>query len=531
MQKPQQIHAIAASLLLLLSAKQAGAAQGPGEALSYAAGGSCYCTSATPQLISPGKVLPTPVGGQTISQICERVGTGPGLVLQDGLFNHPAYSDAQCGHGPFPVSVADHNCTGLSAPGQKDCSGTGPKWDLETAYAKQPITQPPTTSITIVEQPASFKSAQPLQVAEQQTTQIVTSVTPAQNTQPIQTSTTIVGGNTWVETEVDAPIANTVTATNIDSTPELGAAILVQQETGSLSTTAYAEDYYDPATEIASGPINSESIDYGNLSSRDIAMLPEANTIPAGTPREFLSNVEAEAYLHEPVVQVINVDGSITSYSQEQIDRLNIEKFYESPGANGTAGQPTPSLGAAKAADATTTGTVSEVETAAALAAPSLRAGSRMNYKYVDATPATYDYGGPGIQLEASVSTHNRIAYFARTAISDDYAEGAVGLGLFFSPFSHKKTDFVLNLGVEHGNFDLGITDFDSTGGYVAGYVRAKPLPRFEIQGGASYSSFFEGDAAAFASGIVQITKQLNAVSKVELGDNDHVSLGFRFYY
>jgi len=47
-------------------------------ALSYEAGGACYCTSAALSSPSASTIVPTPIGGQSIGQICKRIGEGPG---------------------------------------------------------------------------------------------------------------------------------------------------------------------------------------------------------------------------------------------------------------------------------------------------------------------------------------------------------------------------------------------------------------------------------------------------------------------
>lgn len=156
---------------------------------------------------------------------------------------------------------------------------------------------------------------------------------------------------------------------------------------------------------------------------------------------------------------------------------------------------------------------------------------SQMNYAYVDAAPAAYDFGGTGVNFEASAPVRDRFSWIGRIGATQEYTEALVGMGMYFSPFESRKNDIVVNVGVEHGRFDLGVADLESTGGYVSSYIRSQPAARIELQGGVSYSTFFEGDAAAFASGLYRFNQQLNAVTKVEVGDNDQFSLGIRYYY
>ena len=102
---------------------------------SYAAEGACYCLGALDQSIHRN-IVPTPVGGQSVKQICERIGSGPALTRSAGVFNYPVYPDAQCGHGPGDVSPgASRDCYGSLNPDSGDCQGIGPSWSLEAAYA------------------------------------------------------------------------------------------------------------------------------------------------------------------------------------------------------------------------------------------------------------------------------------------------------------------------------------------------------------------------------------------------------------
>ena len=115
-------------------------ADSSGKPLSYEANGSCYCTDAVTRSGVAGHILPTPIGGQTITQICSRIGSGPGLQIDTGKYNFSAYSDAQCGHGlssAQDTSGSDENCLGVSASGESVCGATGPKWDLAKIFSDQ----------------------------------------------------------------------------------------------------------------------------------------------------------------------------------------------------------------------------------------------------------------------------------------------------------------------------------------------------------------------------------------------------------
>ena len=111
---------------------------------SFIANGQCYCNGELdPQLSN--LIVPTPIGGQSIQQVCSRIGEGPALSRLDGVFNYPVYADAQCGNGPFTTRGKQSNsqCVGSRNPGAGDCYPAGPHWDLTSAYAVKPVETPP----------------------------------------------------------------------------------------------------------------------------------------------------------------------------------------------------------------------------------------------------------------------------------------------------------------------------------------------------------------------------------------------------
>ena len=102
---------------------------------SYSANGQCFCSGEVPATLA-SKIVPTPIGGQTIKQVCAKVGEGPELQKQAGLFNHPVYEDLQCGNGPHAASSQkrDAACIGSLDGGFDSCVPIGPEWDLKQAY-------------------------------------------------------------------------------------------------------------------------------------------------------------------------------------------------------------------------------------------------------------------------------------------------------------------------------------------------------------------------------------------------------------
>jgi len=54
---------------------------------------------------------------------------------------------------------------------------------------------------------------------------------------------------------------------------------------------------------------------------------------------------------------------------------------------------------------------------------------------------------------------------------------------------------------------------------------------RIELQAGLGYSSFFDGDPHVFGAALFHLTKQMDLTGEFEVGDNDSLGLGIRYYY
>lgn len=102
---------------------------------SYSVDGKCYISSGFDH--GAGDIIvPTPIGGQTVRQVAERLGPGPGRA------GNPLYNDVQCGNGPAN-NAGDEDfgqCPGRVDQGADGCGYIGPKWDLASAYASAPVT-------------------------------------------------------------------------------------------------------------------------------------------------------------------------------------------------------------------------------------------------------------------------------------------------------------------------------------------------------------------------------------------------------
>ena len=165
---------------------------------------------------------------------------------------------------------------------------------------------------------------------------------------------------------------------------------------------------------------------------------------------------------------------------------------------------------------------------------PATRASSR-EFGYVDAMPTSYDYGGGGVVLEGSAGLGSRFRALARIGAATDYQELLLGGSWYLTPPMADRLTVVLTTGVETGRFELegrGVsTELSDTGLYLGAASRFVVNGRFELQAGVGYSSFFEGDPIAFGGGYYHVAPRLDVVSRVEVGDNDSLGIGIRYYY
>jgi len=126
---------------------------------SYSADGQCFCSGEVAAAVA-SQIVPTPIGGQTVKQVCTRVGQGPELNKDAGLFNYPVYEDPQCGHGPHVASsqTRDEGCMGSLDGAFELCSPKGPEWDLNQAY-DVPVNLAKQRMLTLNQLPVVVKSA------------------------------------------------------------------------------------------------------------------------------------------------------------------------------------------------------------------------------------------------------------------------------------------------------------------------------------------------------------------------------------
>ncbi|WP_088917681.1 hypothetical protein [Granulosicoccus antarcticus] len=159
-------------------------------------------------------------------------------------------------------------------------------------------------------------------------------------------------------------------------------------------------------------------------------------------------------------------------------------------------------------------------------------------FRYLEVLLVNYDVGGNGVLLEASGSGGSRVNFFGKLGVTDEYQEILVGGGYYLKPARVDRLTLALLAGIEYGSFELVdkqspsvAIDFSDSGFYLAAMSRLMLTRRFEINAGVGYSSFFEGDALLFGGANYQIGRKLDLLTRFELGDNDLLGIGLRYYY
>ena len=447
---------------------------------SYVAEGECFCTGVQGREID-SQIFPTPVGGQSVSQICDRIGSGPELQKVNGKFNFPVYADAQCGNGPFAAETetADEQCSGHLGVAGEDCVGTGPKWALEAAYAKPAAAEPG--------------------IAETMTaTAVVTGgsryiLPPTTTTASESESAQVSAAGDEVKTLVDTPVAEIVRTRS-------------------------------EAKQIAkAAPLTKEEIRARQLVQMEAAR--ERANLAAGKPSsdhiEIILTVEEQERVAEAeAAKDTNVAvESETIVAAETTTKEAVETSSES-------------LAQSAEQDASA---ASLPVTTSALKLPVATRNSAREFDYVEGMPISYDFGGAGMQVAASISSNNLLQYVLRASAAETYREALIGVGLFLSPRSADRLTVLLSTGIEYGKFEFqrpGVSaELSDTGAYVGLSSRFVVNNRFELQAGVGYSSFFEGDAIAYGSAFYHLTPNLDITTKAEGGDNDSLGFGIRYYY
>jgi len=467
--------------LLLLGSLPAGAQSSVWDG-SYAADGACYCSgNLGPEIDS--QIMPTPIGGQAVRQICERIGAGPTLLKTNENFNYPVYADAQCGHGPYP--------NGVSPSAER-----GPKWDLASVYSSTPEDEAVTPGV----------SDTPIVTSGPR--YIVPNKSATENDTVAETNTTPTP--TPKQERVSEPVA-VVKAPSV-TTPQPKAVVKPEPQTKE-SLMARLADKMEVARQRARDEklekqrLNEELAQQRQAEAQQQTLNAKAKEAEAVATETTVAKVpEAPAEPAKPAQQTADTD-SVETKREELEAALNVAK--ESESAN--------------------------VPILAALKLPNQVRSSSREFNFVQAQPVNFDFGGAGLSVAASASSHNRIQYFLDASLADTYREVRGGIGYYITPAQADRLTFLFNLGVEAGQFEFSgsglTTNHTDSGAYIGASSRLVVNNKFELQAGVGYSSFFEGDAKAFGAALFHLNKDIDLTGNVKLGDNDSIGFGVRFYY
>ncbi|MFK7852730.1 MAG: hypothetical protein AB8B79_01400 [Granulosicoccus sp.] len=580
---------------------------------SYSAQGQCFCVGELPASLN-GRIVPTPIGGQTVSQICKRVGAGPELLKDDGLFNFPVYKDPQCGHGPFADKqvASDPACAGSLDGNNNGCQKPGPKWNLKrafgmvaaTASAKsattaKPVSDTETSSQVSIASPvvSSANVLSEVEKADKGTEKkllkatIIKSPSTAGNafdpsklgSEPVEPEkpakpkafagkSITIDGQRYLQAHSKIPANGGEPGSKIildglvylrdDDALDPQDLFKVKQNNGSspkkktatpkVSTAtrpdAVADKVKEQATAKQLDQERKQRLAYQANQIQQNAKVPtplpkQAEEPETLTKQAELSDAELlpKADAEQADAEQAEEDKQAQLQAQAEAARQAVEekrlatekKRLQSVQESAAQVVPADSKKSEAQAEKSTSETASTLLTALRLP-PDTRQSSR-DFAYLEAMPVSYDVGGNGVWLEGSASSHTRFQYVGRMGLATEYQELMIGGGYYLTPADADRLTVVVVAGLEYGSFELSddqlALDFDDSGIYLSASSRLVINDHFELQGGVGYSTFFEGDAMIFGGGYYHVNRRLDIVSRFELGDNDLLGIGVRFYY
>jgi len=556
---------------------------------SYSADGACYCLGSLNQSFHQ-TLVPTPIGGQTVKQICEQIGSGPELNRSKGLFNYPVYPDSQCGHGPgYAKASASDDCLGSLHPEAGDCQGIGPKWDLQAAYSSHDES----TTETVIKDTFSDKTVEPVREttkASLLTAPVVTSAVEKSadgkqlKATVIRSASTVAHDSTVLPdnqvpsiAQIDESIVESIRPSSSSGSPA-GRTVIIDGQAYRQARSDLSANSGEPGSRIIldnlvflrdDGDLAPDDLYKGPLSK------PVARTVVAS---ESTAPVESSVTSQQAPAVTESDDVRRQRLLAEARTRLRVRQGVKTPdltpstlpapAESETLAQDTddtslllPSVAKANeptvAAASESTKKLEQEDTSVAVKEsvdsvgnpeqssgllsalrlpPAVRASNR-DFDYFDAIPTGFDFGGGGVVLEASADSHGRFHYLGRVGVVADYQEVLIGGGYYLTPRNADRMTVVLTAGLEYGTHEWSdepnnVNAQTSDAGVFLGLSSRMVInSKFELQAGAGYSSFFEGDPMLFGRGLLHINRQLDLVSRFELGDNDSLGLGIRYYY
>lgn len=586
-------HTVKSSLALFISAQLLLSLSHASEwSGSYSTGSQCHCVGDLDADIK-NTIVPTPIGGQTVAQVCKRIGAGPGLTQLNGEFNHPVYKDPQCGHGPFNAEITLGN-TSDNPPGTK--------WDLKAAYAKKPKTEKSAVAESAVETGLNKAGKQsekaPLQGAAKVAAEIAAAKSKLTAEKPVVKSVTVQEPSE-IAKEQKTPKANANSSASATG-GELAKKETLPPFTGK-TITIDGKRYMQARDDIPAkgGKPGSRIILDGK-----VYLLDDGSILPTDLYRRQFGNAKKTTnkaasrvnsgtkasrttVVKQPNDKILSTAKPVasTSLSTKLSDRDDRNQIPRNPVLPESVATPVTELAAIKKSESlptrvtkpetilvkpelekdtsvaetelpvadtreqvaaaneelqnsATDNSVAQVGILSALKLPDSVRSREDNFSYVEAMPANFDVGGNGVVLKGSTESHSRFHYVGRVAVTNTYQEAMIGGGLYLTPRVADRFTMVLQAGVEHGSFDLQddqdssvSVSYGSSGLYIGAATRMVVNRQMELRGGLGYSTFFKGDLKAFGGAYWHLTPQLDVVSRFELGDNDLLGLGIRYYY
>ena len=504
---------------------------------SYNANGTCYCApDINPSL--KNRIVATPVGGQSISQVCARIGAGPALNLNNGQFNFPVYHDAQCGNGP--AGADSEGCEGRTENDDSVCTGTGPLWDLKSAYAKPAAVKPSpekkqvvkkTVVESKVEKAAEAALAKKLATEarakrEQEEAALALKLAEearakSQRQNEIKQQQLIRQQQEKVEREQLAQLqAKEAAQSELAQTQQLEAetASIAQEQAAEAEKNRLAQEEADRTRQRlalesrrrqAQQLAEQKAAEQQQLADEESIARQEAEQEKADRIRAAAAtaakiraeaDAEAEAQAQREAEAKIEADQQLANSAAVEKVESGVEPVIESGTGTGVR-------------------------------LPSYASLSNGHTGFVELAPVTYDFGGAGASVAGGYLWAPGWQFTGRAAVVEEYSEVMLGITKSYTPAAFKGAKINLLAGVEHGSFDLGITDFDDSGVILGGSLGFNVGRRANLSAGVKYSSFFEGDPGVFGLLLFRVVNNLDFSTHVESGDNANLSLGLRYHY
>jgi len=493
------IHACTYGVMLACATSaQAGASLWNG---SYVAEDSCYCVGEQSRYID-SQIVPTPIGGQSVAQVCKRLSNGPMLQKFNEKFNFTVYPDAQCGNGPFPDAIARGNdqCLGHLGINGEDCATRGPRWNLSEAYAKD-ATPPVDNSTNSLVTGGSRHIKPPVKRTASKTVE----AQQAENTSVAEIARIRANSKKIARKDQKVEKVQKVKQAQKPVVPETREQIRARQ-------LVHLEAARKRAELANADQINSDQNSVEGLLPQVAAASGDADK--AVTKGSTIESAKVKSSISQDTnIASVEADDA-TPVKPESASKSSLESVAEST--------KTPAV-------------VKESPTVPALKVPAGLGPVNPQYDYFEASPLTYDFGGAGLGIAVSKSSHNRMQYVLKAAAADTYREASIGFGMFFQPAEAERTTLMVRAGLEYGLFnfrnEVVKADLSDTGVFAEFASRYAFTRKFDLQAGVSYSSFFEGDAVVYSAAFYQLTPKLDLTVKSELGDNNLIGFGIRYHY